>query len=354
VLPAAGAVACAAAVGVGAAAGDANWNELMKNAFCFTRTRWLRRLSGRNAGTLFIIAGCVGSGALPAAETNKTGQTFPTPEAAVNALEQAVETTNRVALAALFGPDLNDLTNPDRIQSAFEFSEFVAAFNTTNRLVPETATSMVLEVGQEFWPFPIPLIRTNGAWRFDTVAGKEELLNRRIGRNELDVLRVMRAYVDAQREYASKDRDGDDVLEYAQKIYSTPGQTDGLYWPPDLNGELSPLGPLVALAQTEGYLGGQKTRVAGPRPFHGYLFKLLTRQGKHAPGGKYDYIINGNMIGGFGLLAWPMEYGETGVMTFIVNQRGRVYQRDFGKDTAKAVQKIDAYDPEPGWRVSAD
>jgi hypothetical protein len=164
----------------------------------------------------------------------------------------------------------------------------------------------------------------------------------------------MREYVDAQREYASRDRDGDDVLEYAQKIISSPGQTDGLYWDPELNGEISPLGPFVAEAQGEGYFGGGFPPGLEPKPFHGYFFKILTGQGKHAPGGKYSYIINGNMIGGFAMVAWPAEYGESGVMTFIVNQQGRVYQKDLGHSTSKLAPKMSAYDPDPSWRISAE
>jgi hypothetical protein len=158
--------------------------------------------------------------------------------------------------------------------------------------------------------------------------------------------------VQAQREYASRDRDNDQVLEYAQKIASSPGQTDGLYWPIELNGEVSPLGPLVAEAQGAGY-ARKVSRDGGPQAFNGYFFKILTRQGKHAPGGKYDYIINGNMIGGFGLLAWPAEYGDSGVMSFIVNQQGLVREADLGEHTASAAQKISAYDPDPSWRVSS-
>src|SRR5262245_10997039 len=284
----------------------------------------------------------------------ESARAFSNPQEAVSALGQAANTANRPALMALFGPTSEELVNPDRIQGDREMATFAAAFNATNRLVRESDTRMVLEVGTNNWPFPIPLVKVASGWQFDTRAGLEELLNRRIGRNELEVLGVMRAYVDAQREYASKDRDGDEVLEYAQKAVSSPGQTDGLYWPPDLNGEISPLGPWVADAQSEGYFRKLSATDSGPQPFHGYLFKILTRQGKHAPGGKYDYIINGNMIGGFALVAWPAEYGDSGVMTFIVNQQGRVYQKDLGENTAKIAQKMKAYDPEPGWRVSAD
>jgi Protein of unknown function (DUF2950) len=283
-----------------------------------------------------------------------TGRAFATPQEAITALDQAVNTTNRAAFADLFGPEAKELANPDTVQGAQELANFSAAFNATNRLVPESDTRMVLEIGTNAWPFPIPLVKTAAGWRFDTQAGLEELLNRRIGRNELAVLDVVRAYVEAQREYATKDRDGSEVLKYAQKLRSSPGKMDGLYWPPDLNGEVSPLGPLVAEAQSEGYFGQKAATNAGPQPFHGYFFKILTRQGKHVPGGKYDYIINGNMIGGFALVAWPAGYGDSGIMTFVVNQQGRVYQKDLGENTAKLVRKIRAYDPDKSWTLSPD
>jgi hypothetical protein len=165
----------------------------------------------------------------------------------------------------------------------------------------------------------------------------------------------MRAYVEAQREYASTDQDGDEVLEYAQRLVSSPGKHDGLYWPPDFNGEESPIGPLVAYAQAEGYNPELREEVEAERgPFHGYHFKILTGQGKHAPGGKYNYVINGNMIGGFALIAWPAEYGQSGIMTFIVNQQGRVYEKDLGRATAKIARKMGAYDPDSTWKPSPD
>lgn len=297
--------------------------------------------------SVFVLA----PSSLAAAEA---AQAFATPEAAVDALSQAVTTTNRVALNSLFGDASQRLVNPDEVQGATELAEFAAAFAAAHRLVRQSDSRMILELGMNRWPFPIPLARTAVGWQFDTAAGLDELLNRRIGHNELDVLRVVRAYVQAQREYASRDRDGDDVLEYAQRIRSSPGQADGLYWPPELNGEVSPLGPFMAFAQSEGYSWKGAAVETGPQPFHGYLFKPLTRQGKHAPGGKYHYVINGNMIGGFALVAWPAEYGQSGVMTFLVNQQGRVYQRDLGAATAKIVRKMRAYDPDPAWRVSQD
>jgi len=284
----------------------------------------------------------------------QSGKAFNTPQEAVSALGQAVEATNRAALVTLFGDETERLANPDTVQGGQELAEFAAAFNATNRLVPESDKRMTLEVGNNAWPFPIPLVKMPEGWRFDTAAGADEILNRRIGRNELDALRVIRTYVQAQREYASHDRDGDQVLEYAQRIASSPGRTDGLFWPPEVNGEISPLGPAFAYAQREGYFREGSASDGQPRPFHGYLFKILTSQGPNAPGGKYDYIINGNMIGGFALLAWPAEHGDSGIMTFIVNQQGRVYQKDLGANTAKLAQEITAYNPDSSWRVSAD
>jgi hypothetical protein len=303
-------------------------------------------------GTMLALSLCV----LPRSElaAAEAAQVFATPEAAVAALAQATSTTKRTALAALFGSESQHLVNADEVQGTAELATFTAAFQASHRLVRESDSRMVLEVGTDRWPFPIPLVKLANGWQFDTAAGLEELLNRRIGRNELDALRVVRAYVQAQREYAGRDRDGDGVLEYAQRIRSSPGQMDGLYWPPEVGEGTSPLGPFVAFAQGEGYLRRNSSADLGPQPFHGYLFKILTRQGKHAPGGKYDYLINGNMIGGFALVAWPAEYGQSGVMTFIVNHQGQVYQRDLGTKTAKIAGKMSAYDPDRGWTISPD
>lgn len=282
------------------------------------------------------------------------GKTFATPEAAVAALVAAVSTDDTDAVRVIFGPAAADLANPDRVQATNEHRAFVSAFNQTNRIVRESDAQCVLEIGPDSWPFPVPLVKRDGQWFFDTEAGKEELLNRRIGKNEIAVLQSVRAYVQAQREYASKDRDGDEVLEYAQRFGSSAGKKDGLYWSPDLDGEISPLGPLVAEAQGQGYANKPRSEDAQPRPFRGYLFRLLTRQAKSAPGGKYDYVINGNMIGGFALVAWPAEYGQSGIMTFIVNQQGRVYQKDLGTKTAATVADIKAYDPDQTWKISHD
>jgi len=301
--------------------------------------------------TLILALALGGSFASGAAEAAKT---FATPEDAVSALATAAKAQDTNGLRAIFGPATEEIQNPDRVQAADDLKEFTSTLNQRRHIVRQSDSRCVLEVGANDWPFPVPIVKKDGRWFFDTEAGKEELLNRRIGRNELMTLEVMRAYVEAQRDYASKDRDGDDVLEYAQKLASSPGQTDGLYWPTELNGEQSPLGPFVAQAQEEGYFGKSSEADAGPQPFHGYFFKILKRQGKHAPGGKYNYVINGNMIGGFALVAWPVEYGESGVMTFMVNQQGRVRQCDLGPDTAKIARKMNAYDPGPSWRISPD
>jgi len=299
---------------------------------------------------LALALTCGASLAVCAAEM---GQTFATPEAAVSALATAAGTQDANALRLIFGPRTAEIENPDRVQATNDLRAFATAFAQTNRIVRESDSKCVLEVGRDFWPFPVPLTNRDGRWFFDTAAGRDELLNRRIGRNELATIESARAYVQAQREYAMKDRDGDDVLEFAQKFGSAPGQKDGLYWPPELDGEMSPMGPLAAQAHAEGY---QHLRQEGAsrEPFHGYFFKVLTRQAKSAPGGKYDYRINGNMIGGFALVAWPAEYGESGIMTFIVNQQGRVYQKDLGPNTARIAATMTAYHPGQTWTVSRE
>jgi hypothetical protein len=271
----------------------------------------IQRFSSFSALLLTLALSGFGS-----AGATDTGKTFATAEDAVSALVQAVSAESGQDLRTIFGPAAADIQNADRVQATNEFHAFTAALNQTNRLVRESDAKCVLEVGDSFWPFPIPITKKDGRWFFDTEAGKNEILSRRIGKNELNTLQVMRAYVAAQREYASRDRNGDEVLEFAQRIASTPG-----------NKRL---------------------------PFHGYFFKILTQQGKHAPGGKYGYIINGHMIGGFAMVAWPAEYGDSGIMTFIVNQQGRVFQKDLGPKTGKLAADMKVYDPDPSWAVSPD
>jgi Protein of unknown function (DUF2950) len=280
-------------------------------------------------------------------------KTFPTPEDAVRALDAAATDRDTNALAAIFGPGFGDIVSPDPIQAQNELTNFSRSLTQSNFLDRAQPDRYILETGADRWPFPIPIVRTNGGWVFDTAAGKDELIDRRIGRNELDTLKSVRAYVDAQREYASKDHNGNEVLKYAQKIISTPGARDGLYWPTADDGEISPLGPQVAEAQAQGYLK-QGAPQETPQPFHGYYFKILKSQGPNAPGGKYDYVINGNMIGGFALVAWPAGYGDSGVMTFIVNQQGKVYQKDLGPNTAAIAKAMTEYNPDKSWKLSPD
>ena len=224
-----------------------------------------------------------------------TGKMFASPEEAVAALRLATASADTNALRIILGRASEDLQNPDRVQATNELRTFSDAMLATNRLVRITEGRVVLELGEDLWPFPVPIIKESGGWAFDTAAGKDELLNRRIGKNELATIPVMRAYVDAQREYASVDRDGKGVLEFAQRLVSSPGKHDGLYWPPEFDGDESPLGPLVAYAQGEGYVPkpAEDQDETERGPYYGYYFKILRSQGKHAPGGKYDYVIMG-------------------------------------------------------------
>jgi hypothetical protein len=213
----------------------------------------------------------------------------------------------------------------------------------------EGADKAILHFGKDDWAFPVPLVKNGGQWMFDSVQGEKEILARRIGRNELNALGVMRGYVEAQVEYAQIDRDGNGVAEFATKLQSDSGKFDGLYWEAVPGQPESPLGPLVAQAKAEGYR--LKTGTSQPAPYHGYLYKILTRQGRHAPGGKYDYIINGNMIAGFGLVAFPAVYGSSGIMTFIVNHQGKIYQKNLGPKTAQIATAMKSYDPDASWEL---
>jgi len=222
---------------------------------------------------------------------------------------------------------------------------FVKAYEEANKVVSESDTKMVLHVGKEDYPFPIPIVKKDEIWLFDTQAGKEEILNRRIGRNELSTIQVCLAYVDAQREYARRGPGGG-LMEYAQKFISEKGKKDGLYWETKQGEEESPLGPLVYRGVKEGYTKkGDK-----PIPYHGYYFRILKAQGKNAAGGEYNYLVKGKMIGGFALVAYPAEYSVSGVMTFIVNHDGVVFEKDLGKQTEKLVGAMKKFDPDKTWK----
>ncbi len=274
---------------------------------------------------------------------------FSTPEDALKGLVEAVKIHDKAAHDQIFGPSSKDLLSGDAVQDAAESEEFARHVAEKTSLVKENDSKVIIHIGNENWPFPIPLIKTNGQWFFDTAAGKEEILNRRIGEDELTAIMVCRTYVKAQREYMLKDWDGDGILAYAQKLRSDPGKKNGLFWRHAPGEPVSPLGELVAQARMEGYKKEKSVFKEQPIPFHGYYFKTLTRQGKNAPGGKYNYIMNGNMVGGFALVAFPSNWGKSGVMTFIVNQQGKVYQKNLGPDTLKLAQDVDTYDPDKTW-----
>ena len=274
---------------------------------------------------------------------------FSTPEDALKALVEAVKMRDKDALDQLFGPSAKDLRSSDEVQAAAEFEEFTKHVAEKTSLVKENDGKVIIQIGNENWPFPIPLVKTNGQWFFDTEAGKEEILNRRIGEDELTAILVCHAYVKAQREYVLKDWDGDGILAYALKLRSDPGKKNGLFWRHEPGEAVSPLGELVAQARIEGYKKEKSVFKEKPVPFHGYYFKILTKQGEHAPGGKYNYVINGNMVGGFGLAAFPSNWGKSGIMTFIVNQQGKAFQKNLGPDTLKISQEMQSYDPDETW-----
>ncbi|MGA2244826.1 MAG: DUF2950 domain-containing protein [Verrucomicrobiota bacterium] len=297
------------------------------------------------AGLILAVALLAWSQRAPAAGE----ATFDSPAAAVGALRDAAAAHDTNAMHSIFGPEGHELVSPDAVQATQAFNRFVQRIQEKTQLVTNAGGGFTLEIGKDEWPFPIPLVNRGGKWSFDTAAGRSEVLRRRIGQDELGAIDVCRAYVDAQREYASQDRLGDGVLAYAQLLHSTPGAHDGLYWPAKPGEPPSPLGPLVAAAHVEGYHHTAGTLNDQEAPYHGYYFKILTCQGRHAPAGKYDYLINGRMIAGFALVAWPAQWANTGVMTFIVNQQGRVYQRNLGPKTARLAAAMTRYDPDDQW-----
>lgn len=286
---------------------------------------------------------------LPAAAATTKQKTFVSPEKAVQSLIDSLQKNDTTALKALFGPNSKQLVSSgDPVVDQYRRSRFIAAYKESQRLDFETKTKAILVVGKNEWPFPIPLVKKNKLWRFDTHAGLQEVLNRRIGANELDTIQTCLAFIDAQLEYARYDYDGDGLLEYAAKIRSDTGKKNGLYWQTGEGEAPSPLGELFAKARAEGY--AEKKSGEGPSPYHGYLYRILTGQGKHAEGGAYDYLVKGHLLGGIALIAVPAQYGASGVMSFIVNHDGVVYQKDLGRKTAEIASAIKLFDPGPGWQ----
>jgi hypothetical protein len=272
-------------------------------------------------------------------------QCFNSAEQAVDALVAAARAGDRDKVVAILGPGSRELASSgDTVEDAQTRQDFISAYDEKHGLANERDGTATLEVGANDWPFPIPVVRKDGTWGFDTAAGREEILARRIGRNEGAVIKACLAYYDAQNEYADINRDSRGMAVYAQRIVSSPGKKDGLYWPAAGNEQQSPLGEAVAAATAQGY------RVGAQEPFHGYYFKVLTRQGAAAPGGKVDYVVRGSMIGGFALVAYPAQYGNSGIMTFLVNNDGDIFQKDLGPDTAKTAGKMSSFDPDHTWK----
>ena len=270
-------------------------------------------------------------------------QSFPTPEDAAAALAAAVKSGPRDILKVL-GEAADDIVSSgDEVADADTRQRFTSMYDSKHSVKTEGNKKATLMLGPDDFPFPIPLVNTRTGWEFDPDEGRIEILYRRIGRNELDAIQTCLAYVDAENEYADKDR-GVGVGVYAQRIVSTPGKKDGLFWRDD--SDPSPLGALAAEASAEGYKAGG----AGPTPYHGYYFRILKGQGSDAPGGALNYVVKGKMIGGFGLIAWPAEYGNSGVMTFLVNHGGTVYQKDLGTRTEFIAQRTTLFDPDQTWK----
>jgi hypothetical protein len=278
---------------------------------------------------------------------------FASPEEAVGAFVEALRADDKKELRAILGPQNSALLRSgDSVVDKTERETFLKLYDEGYRVAYDNPAKAILHVGKGDWPLPFPMVKRSEKWFFDARASQDEILSRRIGRNELAVIEVMREYTDAQREYADKDRDGDGVLEYAQKLVSAKDQQDGLFWEKKEGTEASPFGPLFARAAAEGYRA--ETKKGKPAPFHGYMYKVLKGQGKHATGGAYTYVVKGNMILGFGLVAYPARYGSSGIMTFIVNQEGKVYEKNLGKDTVRTASKITLFDPDPTWKLIRD
>ena len=272
------------------------------------------------------------------------GRGFPSADAAAKALIDAAKSDDVAALIDILGPASQEiLTTSDAVADQQIRKNFAARASAKMKLVPNTHVpkAKTLVVGKEEWPLPIPIVQLDGKWYFDVEQGKQEILARRIGGNELDAIEVCRGYVEAQNDYAEVDRTRSGVPHYANKIVSSPGKQDGLYWASDRN-EDSPIGAIVAKAFAEGYTKRNE-------PYHGYYFKVLTAQGPHASGAAMSYLQDGLMTKGFALIAWPSDYGSTGIMTFLVNKTGIVYQKDLGAKTSEIAGAYTAYDPDEAW-----
>lgn len=276
-------------------------------------------------------------------------RSFATAKDAVDALTGALRAHDKAQLLAILGPNGEDIiSSGDEVADRARAEKFLALYDQKHALAPDGPNSMTLEVGNDNWPLPIPIVFKNGSWSFDSEAGKEEILNRRIGENELSVIQVCKAIADAQKEFALQSVDADGVNEYARKFISDEGKHNGLYWPTAEGEKPSPLGELAAAAAAEGY----SRKADGPSPYHGYCYRILLAQGPHAPDGALDYVENGKMALGFAVVAYPADYGNSGIMTFTMGPDGIVFQKDLGEDTEKLAQEMKEFDPGEGWTKS--
>ena len=307
---------------------------------------------------LTLLAGVSGvsPAALNAAEQAETRpqpaaaqRLFASPDDAIKALQAATEAKDKAALRALFGPQLDEFMTGDEVQDGNNAKRFAAAMAQSCKPVPEGENTIIIEIGTNNWPMAVPLVKADGQWHFDSAAGKQEIIARHIGKDELNAIGVCRAYVVAQRQYASLQAGGG--AKYARKFKSSPGKKDGLYWPTAANEPASPFGPVVAEAHAEGYVAHQG---AGPHPFHGYYFRILTRQGKAAPGGKMNYLRHGNLTEGFALVAYPQHWDQSGIMTFIVSQDGQVFQRNLAEQTSRIATAMKEFNPDSEWTLVQD
>jgi hypothetical protein len=275
---------------------------------------------------------------------------YATPEEAVKELIASMKSGDVKAMMAVLGQgSKNIVQSGDAVADKAGRERFVKSYEEANLLEKSGDSKVVLSTGKDNWPFPIPIVKDAAGWRFDAKQGREEILNRRIGRNELSAIQAVQAYVDAQREYYLRNPQNDKLLHYAQKVISAQGKRDGLYFPTKAGERPSPLGPGFESAKAQGYEKG-KDAAGKPVPYHGYHYRILKRQGPDAPGGAYDYVAQGKMIGGFALVAYPASYGNSGVMTFLVSHDGAVYEKDLGPETAATAQKITRFNPDKSWK----
>ena len=308
-------------------------------------------MAALSAGATFDAAAQASTPAPAQAKAVAKARSYASPEEAAEALASAVRAQKRDDVLAVVGPGASSwLFSGDNVADRNDWSRFLAAYDKKHN-VDKAGDKATLNVGDDDWPFPAPIVSHAGRWSFDAAAGREEILNRRVGRNELDTIQSLLAVVDAQREYAAGDLDGNGYADYARKFASSPGKKDGLYWPAAAGEPQSPLGPLVATAASEGYGKNKPAPQAGQRvPYHGYYFRILTGQGKDAAGGAYDYLVGDKLIGGFAIVAWPASYRNSGVTTFLVNHDGVVYEKDLGAQTASIASAMTRFNPDATWR----